>query len=86
METMFRFGHRVAAAAMILCLLAACKKENNTDPDSGKPEPVVGEWQTVPAEGGNVKKDDITFTIPGNTFTGETQVGVTGVKSGETLG
>lgn len=83
---MFRFGHRVAAAAMILCLLAACKKENNTDPDSGKPEPVVGEWQTVPAEGGTVKKDDITFTIPGNTFTGETQVGVTQVKTGETLG
>ena len=71
---------------MMLCLVAACKKVNNNDPEKDKPDPVVGEWQTVPAEGGTVKKDNITIAFPGETFAGETQVGVKELKTGEILG
>lgn len=76
----------MAVVAMMLCLVAACKKVNNNDPEKDKPDPVVGEWQTVPAEGGTVKKDNITIAFPGETFVGETQVGVKEIKTGETLG
>ena len=82
METMFRFGQRLAAATMVLCLVAACKKEKTNEPSA----PGTIEWQTVPTEGGAVEKDDITIRIPGETFTTETQVGVTEVMAGETLG
>ena len=47
METMIKFGRQVAVVAMMLCLVAACKKVNNNDPEKDKPDPVVGEWQTV---------------------------------------
>lgn len=76
----------MAVVAMMLCLVAACKKVNNNDQEKDKPDPVVGEWQTVPAEGGTVKKDNITIAFPGETFVGETQVGVKELKTGETLG
>ena len=79
---MFRFGHRLAVATMVLCLVAACKKEKTNEPSA----PGTIEWQTVPTEGGAVEKDDITIRIPGETFTTETQVGVTEVMAGETLG
>ena len=54
-------------------------------PENPKPDVPVNnsDWQTVPATGGTIQKDDISITFPDGTFTTDAQVAITEVKKGE---
>ena len=54
-------------------------------PENPKPDVPVnnGDWQTVPATGGTIQKDDISITFPDGTFTTDAQVAITEVMKGE---
>ncbi len=72
----------------VLPLLMAACSENNNEENGGKttPNPNVpvsnDDWQTVPATGGSIEKDDIVLTFPSGTFGKDTKVAITEVKKG----
>jgi hypothetical protein len=79
------------SALFLLSGLTACDStEGTTEEKTDKPKPEVpvndGDWQTVPATGGTITKDDITIDFPSGTFARDAKVAITEVKKGESCG
>lgn len=81
---------QLLVAAMMMTGFTACtttedKVDDPEQPEKPKPEVPVNndDWQTVPAAGGTIEKDDIAITFPSGTFTTDTKVAITEVKKGE---
>jgi len=80
----------LSALFLISCFTACDSTEGTTEEKPDKPKPEVpvndGDWQTVPATGGTITKDDITIDFPSGTFAGNAKVAITEVKKGESCG
>ena len=76
-------------AAILTMGFAACSStdddEEGEQPEKQKPEVPISDsdWQTVPATGGTIEKDDIALTFASGTFRTDAKVAITSVKKGE---
>lgn len=75
---------------MMAFSMAACSEKNTPadELEELKPPTTVddADWQTVPAAGGTIGKDDISITFPSGTFSGNTQVAISNVSKGKVYG
>ena len=86
-----RYGWlQLLVAAMMVTGFTACtttedKVDDPEQPEKPKPEVPVNndDWQTVPAAGGTIEKDDIAITFPSGTFNADSKVAITEVKKGQ---
>ena len=75
------------AFALVAGILAftSCQNDKN-DPDVTKPVDDITinpeDWHTVPQSGCTIELDDISLTVPANTFSEDTKLSVTKLKSG----
>lgn len=79
------------ALALAISILAftSCQNDKN-DPDVTKPIDDITinpeDWHTVPQSGCTIELDDISLTVPANTFSEDTKLSVTKLKSGNYYG
>lgn len=68
----------------------SCKKDKYQEPDESKPKDgiTIGskDWHEVPLSGCTIELNDISLTIPENTFSEDTKISVTKLKSGSYYG
>ena len=84
MKTRERLWKLMAAMAMVLCIAACADDDSDGNGKNNNTVPVsAADWQTVPATGGTIEKDDIAITFPSGTFTSDTKVAITNVKKGK---
>ena len=80
----------MTAMLLLVVSLVACSDDGGvaaTEETNPTDNPVNPEdYQTVPTSGGTLNKGDIAITFPENTFSGETKVAVSDVKTGEVAG
>lgn len=73
--------------AMMAIVMIACGSEEKIDEPLAPDTKIVDDdWQTIPASGGTIEKDDITIEFPNGTFSKDTKVAVSEVSKGQICG
>ena len=77
------------AFALVIGMLAftSCKKDSKSEPSISKPATNgitinPEDWHAVPQSGCTIDLDDISLTVPANTFSEDTKLSVTKLKNG----
>ena len=80
----------ILSLVFLLAGLTACSSTEGSSDENGKPKPEVpvnqDDWQTVPASGGTIEKDDIAIDFPSGTFTEDTEIAISEAQKGKTCG